>query len=996
MAGTASTERHEQSVEATPETTTPEATAVKQTAITDFFSPRSSTPLTYITPCPSVRLTRIPAVFLKQANTVDGDKVFDPTHPLFEQRKPSSMPSLPASPKPATEDVASNNASSSSELANTEADHKAEIERMRLVHEHAIEEMQQKLDRKDTLAKSATKFAEAAAAKLAANLAKETDVRADSVAVSQLTKQRDNLLKELESSRGKITDLTRCVQETIEELATAVMRIDDTRAALAAANAETVAAKAETEEATKAASTVLRTGEIARIELISRGNLIQKLLDGKGHEVIKERIRLTTFLRAENEDFEQQLHAASLENTSLRKDAKAAADDLAKNRRLMSSYKKELQSCNAKLLELESTPGTSSSSLAAANLLRDRDQALAELSTRVKEVALLHQLETKYENHVMELQADLECMYQENSGLEQELRKMERKFKRENRDNDRLQQKVTLFESNTLLMSRWNDICNKHAILNVLMTEKLTLEKNCASQKKENATLEERHTRFERSIQDFKLLVHDLLHRIIRLSRALESRGAYPFNHAYEDITDRILLVADLKAEHVYGDATTNFSEHEFDTKEMDSSDDEASYDEENEGDEDEEHDRDGDNNNADDNGGRTDGGNHKNNLWAGGEHKVLDDRSMPNEGCEDNNGGSQDCENADVSNGGKDVASTSSSGSGPNPVSSAPTSLAEEVDKSATVAADLEEVLKSENEPSFLKAVPAAGLEAKSKGKAPIFKSHPTPEPAENNTPASKNPEAKPGNEATEVQKEAATTKTEKAILFSQPQGFDFGGNSGPVSFTASSSSFPARENQPASTRMFSFKGQTSASVPTEPKEKAAEDSVAKDENLGEEMPMTERPKTEPPKEKAPEEAASCRGDTPKEETPGKGMPEIDAPEDGSFEEKKLRKELLKEESAPAEEEMPKGTPASIASGLPLSRNQKRTAKKKQKKVAKNAENEAMNAKVQESRGLQQAMGREEGTGEGGDRSLGRKIGSVLGRTALVIFATAFQWIEL
>ncbi len=984
MADIASMERNEQCVEAVTEITAPEATAVKQTAITDFFSPRPSTPLTFITPCPSVRLTRVPAVFVKQANIVDGDNVFDPTRPLFEHSKPSSMTSSPASPKSAIEDVASNNASSSSELANTEADHKSEIERLRLVHEQAMEEMQQKLDRKDELAKSATKFAEAAAAKLAANLAKQTDVRADSVAVSQLTNRRDNLLKELESSRGKITDLTRSVQETKEELATAVMRIDDTRAALAAANAETVAAKAETEKATKWASTISETGKIARIELKSRGDRIQKVLDGEGHEVIKEQIRLTTFLRAENEDFEQQLHAASLENTSLREDAKAAADDAAKNRRLMSSYKKELQSCNAKIRQLESTLGAGSDPFAAANLLRDRDQALAELSTRVKEVALLHQLETKYENHVIELRADLECMYNENNGLEQELRKMEKKFKRENRANDRLQQKVTLFEGNTLLMSRWNDICNKHAILNILMTEKLTLEKDCTSLKKENATLEERHTRFERSIQDFKTLVHDLLHRIIRLSRVLESRGAYPFNRAYADLIDRILLVADLEAEHVYGDATTNFSEHEFDTEETDPSDDEDSYDKEDEGNKDEEHKKelgDVDNNNdADDNGGRTDRGNQNDNRWAGGEHKAPDNRGMPNEGCED--GDSQD------------IWKGTSFGT-------------------------------AENEPSSLKAVPAADLEANSKGKAPIFKSFSTPEPAENNTPASKKPEAKPGNDATEVQKEAATSTTEKAFSFSQPQGFNFGGSSGPVSFTASSSSFPARVTQPASTGMFSFKEQTSASVMTQPTVKSAEDSVAKDENF-EEMPKTEWPKTEPSKEKAPEEAMSSRGEmqkteplkekvpeeatsfreetpqgeTPKGETPEEYMSEVDAPEDGPPPKNKLRKALLKADSAQPEEETPKETPAPTASGLSLSRNQKRAAMKKQE-AAEKAEKEAMNAEAQESRRLQQAVGTGEERGEEkgeerGGRSLGRKVGSVLARTALVIFATAFQWIEL
>lgn len=91
MAGTASTERQEKSVEAVPENTASEVSTVKQTAITDFFSPRpstSSTKVAFITPCPSVTLAEVPAMFVKQANIVDGDHVFDPMHPVFKDWEP--------------------------------------------------------------------------------------------------------------------------------------------------------------------------------------------------------------------------------------------------------------------------------------------------------------------------------------------------------------------------------------------------------------------------------------------------------------------------------------------------------------------------------------------------------------------------------------------------------------------------------------------------------------------------------------------------------------------------------------------------------------------------------------------------------------------------------------------------------------------------------------------------------------------------------------------
>lgn len=786
--GTASSERQEQAAEAVPDNTPPEASAAKQTAITDFFSPSPSTSLAgepvfggvqsgcvvggrrlfqlppFITPCPSVRLAEVPAVFHVQSGCVVEDYC-DHTSPLFEREisKPSPMwpstepessdnetllgspardpeSSFPASTKFGKEEMASTNSSPSSELAateligtplvrdvktneakhniektntardeerlagiaNTEADCQSEVRNMKLVHEQAMQEMKEKLDQKDELAKSATKVAEGAAAKLAAVLAKQSDARADSVQVYQLTKRRDGLLKELESSRGKILDLTRSVEETREQLATALTQRDDTRTALAAAKTESTSAKAETTKALDLGDQLSRMTGIVRAELKSSNDKIEAILDGKGHEVIKGQIRLITLLRAENEDFEQQLHASSLENMTLKEGIKAAADNVAKNRQLykkeMSKYKKEVQSCNARILELEAKKLEFESALqagtgfvAVAILLRDREQTIADLTTRVQDIALLHQKEIKYENHVIEIQTELQYMYHTNDSLVREVSELKEDLEREKLEKDSLQEKVTLLQSNTLLKSRYNNICNKHTILNILMKEKLTLEKDCASLQKANAKLEQRHT----SKEDLRVLVYDLLHRIIRLSHALSSRGAYPFNAAYSSIVDRAALVAQVEAEDVYADATTDGCEHEFDTEWIE----EDLYGEEEEDSYDEEHgkDRENDGGNKDDNNGdEANGGSQEENRGATGKRATPNDRDTPGEACEYNNEGTQDCEDTDVMTGGKEMGSTFKSGSAKRPVFSASTPLAEEVESTTNVAADLKEMPKS------------------------------------------------------------------------------------------------------------------------------------------------------------------------------------------------------------------------------------------------------------------------------------------------------------
>ena len=238
----------------------------------------------------------------------------------------------------------------------------------------------------------------------------------------------------------------------------------------------------------------------------------------------------------------------------------------------------------------------------------------------------------------------------------------------------------------------------------------------------------------------------------------------------------------------------------------------------------------------------------------------------------------------------------------------------------------------------------PATDLEAKLKGQSPVFKSFSFPE---NKTSASENSEAKQGSEATEAQKEAVTSTTENDISFSQPQGFNFGGNSGPVSFTASSPSFPAGVTQPAATGIFSFKEQVSPSVTVQPKEKIAKDEAA--------MVKKDMPKIETPKQKAPEEGTSSREETPGEETPEVDVPENESPQEKKLREKKLRKKMLREGNAAKEETPKEATPPSASEP---SRKQKQAAKKEQEKAAKKAEREAVNVKAQARRRVQQAMG--------------------------------------
>ena len=510
----------------------------------------------------------------------------DEKEALVEISTEDSESSFPASPESSKENMGPKGTSSSAETAPTEVtelsqtedsmDHGSEIEGLKLAHDLELKEMKKKLDEKDQVNKSITVFAEKAAAKLATLLTQRTNAGPDRVAVQQLTKQRDDLLNEVKSSRTKISDLTHSVENIKEELTTATLRKEDTQAALAEAKAETAAAKAETEKMkgdnavlTELIRTQLETNKTTLNQLETATNKIKALLDGRGNEVFKDQDRIITFLRADNEELEQELHASSSENTSMRESVKVAEKDVAKHGDLVKRYMREVHSCNARILELEDALQSSTGSVTQSVLTEDKEKIMAELTSRVEEVAFLHQMETKYENHVIQMQADLQCMYDSNASLQQEVAKMKEEEELLNVINNGLQLKVVLFESNRLLMSRYNDICNKHAVLNILATEKLTLEKACASMQKANVAFEERHILSGKSEQDLKTLARDLLNRVIRLSHALEFRGAHPFNAAYAAMVDRVHLVAQVDAEGVYADAITAGCEHEFDVEDL-------------------------------------------------------------------------------------------------------------------------------------------------------------------------------------------------------------------------------------------------------------------------------------------------------------------------------------------------------------------------------------------------------------------------------------------
>ncbi len=225
---------------------------------------------------------------------------------------------------------------------------------------------------------------------------------------------------------------------------------------------------------------------------------------------------------------------------------------------------------------------------------------------------------------------------------------------------------------------------------------------------------------------------------------------------------------------------------------------------------------------------------------------------------------------------------------------------------------------------------------EAKPDGKAIVLKPSAASQPAEAKTPASQNPEAKQGSNASAAPEEAEPNTSNVAIPPPQLQQFNFGGNDSPFTFTASSSSFSGRVPQPGSTGMFAFGEQSSPPVSFQAKEKTVEDAEAKYEVMQEDSS-----KIEASEEKGREEEMT-------QEEPQ----DIDTAGDDSPKQKKEK--TSQDEGAPKSPTPPESPSASPS---PLSRNQKRAAKKAQEKAAKKAEKEAKDAKMQESRRVQQAM---------------------------------------
>ena len=109
-----SAEQHRQVAEVISEQTDQANSAVKQTAITDFFSPRPDVPTQqqfavspFITPCPSVSLAEVPTVFSVQSGCVVDDYV-DPTRSLFASvvhRPSSGASSVKTDSSPAEKDL---------------------------------------------------------------------------------------------------------------------------------------------------------------------------------------------------------------------------------------------------------------------------------------------------------------------------------------------------------------------------------------------------------------------------------------------------------------------------------------------------------------------------------------------------------------------------------------------------------------------------------------------------------------------------------------------------------------------------------------------------------------------------------------------------------------------------------------------------------------------------------------------------------------------------
>lgn len=253
-------------------------------------------------------------------------------------------------------------------------------------------------------------------------------------------------------------------------------------------------------------------------------------------------------------------------------------------------------------------------------------------------------------------------------------------------------------------------------------------------------------------------------------------------------------------------------------------------------------------------------------------------------------------------------------------------------------------------NDDPVSRAAQATDLRVRTEEKPPLFKSF-------------------LAREAAKVQKEAEAAHYEKGET-SFTTHIDFAGDSVPGLFTGSSSSFPARATQAASTGVFAVDGQKYRSAPIQPKVKAGEDGVAKGGSSKEGVPEIEALKETSlfdPQSVTPylhnglhhppqifPETRNLGEEASKED-----LPKVDTPEHEHVLKKhatgKIKKEQpQKAKSAPRGDSAPKEVPASPSEP---SRKERKAAKKAEEKAVHKAENEARNAKQEEKRRVEKAM---------------------------------------
>ena len=245
-----------------------------------------------------------------------------------------------------------------------------------------------------------------------------------------------------------------------------------------------------------------------------------------------------------------------------------------------------------------------------------------------------------------------------------------------------------------------------------------------------------------------------------------------------------------------------------------------------------------------------------------------------------------------------------------------------------------------------------AADFGAFTGGKSAFSNPFTTSQPAEAETPIFRYNEVQQDSEATKLPSEGAAGTSNGPTSSEQFPGifFKFGADSGPVSFSEPSTSFPPRPNGSTSSDMFSSWGQTPPSVTTN--QEAAENGAALDGAFKEEIP----------KEKASKEM-SDRGRMPSKEL----LTRLDLRFRKNQLERgeKLKKPTFKawENGRMSQEEVPKReaakveTPGDHPFTFSLSRNQVREANQIGEKSTEKTEKEGNIAEPEASELAQQAM---------------------------------------